>query len=66
MDIIHLIIVLAVLGFALWLLLTYVPMPDPIKKVIIAIVVLALILVVLDFGGIGTGLSLGHHVGPCG
>lgn len=65
MDIIHLIIVLAVLGFALWLLLTYVPMPDPIKKVIIAVVVLALILVVLEFAGIGTGLSFGHHLGPC-
>ena len=65
MDIIHLIIVLAVLGFALWLLLTYVPMPDPIKKVIIGITALALIVLVLQFAGFGTGLNFGHHVGPC-
>lgn len=66
MDIIHLIIVLAVIGFALWILLTYVPMPDPFKKVIIAIVALALILVVLEFVGVDTGLNFGHRIGPCG
>lgn len=65
MDLIHLIIILAVLGFALWLLLTYVPMPEPIKKVIIAVTVLALIIIVLQFAGIGTGLTMGHHIGPC-
>jgi len=53
MDVVHLVIVLAVLGFALWLLLNYVPMPAPFKQVIIAIVALALIIAVLDFAGVG-------------
>jgi len=59
MDVIHLVIILAVLGFALWLLLTYVPMPAPFKTVIIAIVALALIIAVLDFAGIGS-YRIGH------
>lgn len=67
MDIIHLIIVLAVVGFALYLLLAYVPMPDPIKKVIIAIVVLVLIVFVLQFAGIGGSFGSwgSHRLGPC-
>lgn len=52
MSIIGLVLLLAVLGFLLWLLLTYVPMPAPVKTVIIAVVVIALVLFVLDATGI--------------
>lgn len=34
---IHLILVLALIGFLTWIVVTYVPMPDPIKKAIIVI-----------------------------
>lgn len=44
MDLISLIIVLAVVGFVLWLVITYIPMPQPVKTVIIAIAVLILVI----------------------
>jgi len=43
MDIISLVLTLAILGFCVWLLITYVPMPDVLQKVIIAIVAIAMI-----------------------
>lgn len=47
-------VVLVVVGFVLWLILTYVPMPEPFKKVIVAVVVLFLALWLLSaFGVIG-------------
>ena len=52
MSLISLIIALALVGFILWMVLTYVPMPDPFKKVIIVIVVLVLILYLLQAFGI--------------
>lgn len=55
---IHLIIVLAVVGFALWILLNYVPMPSPFKQVIIAIVALVFCLYVLQAVGVNTGTTL--------
>lgn len=44
MDLITLILVLAVVGFCLWLIVTYIPMPPPIKQVIIVIVVVVIVL----------------------
>jgi hypothetical protein len=35
---------LAVVGFILWLIVTYIPMPAPIKQVIIVLVVILVIL----------------------
>lgn len=58
MDLISLIITLAVVGFALWLLLTYIPMPDPVKKVIVAVVVLVLVVWLLQAFGV-TRLNVG-------
>jgi hypothetical protein len=52
MSLITLIIVLAVVGFAVWLLTTYVPMPRPIRLAIIAIVVLVLVVWVLRALGV--------------
>jgi len=50
---ITLILTLALVGFIVWLIITYIPMPDPFKKVIIVIVVIILILYVLNVLGIG-------------
>ena len=56
MNIIVLIITLAVIGFLMWLLLTYVPMPEPFKKIIVVIVVFAVVLWLLyGFGLLGGG-----------
>lgn len=52
MSIITLLLVLAVVGFCLWLVLTYVPMPAPFKQVIVVIVVIALLLWLLNAFGI--------------
>lgn len=44
MGLIELILILALVGFLVYLVVTFVPMPEPFKKVIIAVVVLALVL----------------------
>jgi len=41
------IIVLAVIGFALWLVTSYVPMPEPFKRVLVVGACLILLLVVV-------------------
>lgn len=43
MSILLLVVLLAVIGFALWLVITYVPMPEPFKRAILVIVTLALL-----------------------
>ena len=48
---ITLIITLAVVGFIVYLIVTYIPMPDIFKKVIIVITVILLILYVLKVFG---------------
>jgi len=44
LQLITLIVVLAVVGFCLWLVVTYVPMPAPFKTAIVVGVVLLLVL----------------------
>lgn len=53
MGLIELLIIFAVVGFVAWLILTYVPMPDPMKKVLIVIMVVVLALFLLRTLGIG-------------
>lgn len=53
MDVIHLIIVLAVIGVIWYLVTTYIPMPAPMKTVITVVVVIALCLFLLSALGIG-------------
>jgi hypothetical protein len=56
MSIITLIITLAIIGFLLWLVLTYIPMPEPFKRIILIIVVFAVVLWLLyGFGLLGSG-----------
>lgn len=44
MDLLTLVIVLALIGFCLWLVITYIPMPPPMKQVIVVLVVVVLVL----------------------
>ncbi len=48
MDLISLIIMLAAVGLILWLVTTYIPMDDTIKRVITAVVVIVVVLYVLS------------------
>lgn len=55
MPILTILLGLALFGFILWLIVTYIPMPEPIKKVIIVIAVVFLILWLLNgIGALGT------------
>jgi hypothetical protein len=59
MSIITLIITLAIIGFLMWLVMTYIPMPEPFKKIIIVIVIFAVVLWLLyGFGLLGAGPQL--------
>jgi hypothetical protein len=53
MSLISLIIMLAVLGLIWYLVVTYIPMPAPMKTVITVIAVIALCLLLLNLAGIG-------------
>jgi len=44
MDLLSLIVVVAILGFALWLVTTYVPMPAPMKTALLVIVILLILI----------------------
>lgn len=47
MGLIEFIILVAILGVIIWLITTYIPMPEPFKIVIIFVAVLVVILVLL-------------------
>lgn len=49
---ISLLITLAVVGVILWLVLTYIPMPAPIKQVIIVVAVICIVVYVLRAFGV--------------
>jgi hypothetical protein len=54
MSILTILLSLALFGFILWLITSFIPMPDPIKRIIIAIAVLFLILWLLEgMGALG-------------
>jgi len=60
MSIITIIVVLVVLGLALYLIETYIPMSPPIKMVVRVIIILALVIWLLQAFGLigGTGVHL--------
>lgn len=60
MPLISLIIYIAVIGLVLWLVTTYVPMPEPIKRILVVVVVVVLVIWLLT-----TLLPLGAGMGPC-
>jgi hypothetical protein len=49
---IHLIVILAVIGLLLYLVNAYIPMAEPIKKIINIVVVIGVVIMVLQFFGI--------------
>lgn len=53
MSLVQLVLVLAILGFILYLVNTFIPMPAPIKTAINVLVVIVLVLWLLDVFGIG-------------
>lgn len=46
-SIVTTVLVLALIGFLVYLIVTYIPMPEPFKQVIIVVVVILLVLYVL-------------------
>lgn len=54
MNLIHIVLVLAIFGFILYLVNTYIPMSQPVKTAINVIAVILLVLWLLDLFGIGT------------
>ena len=44
MDILTFLVTLALIGFVLWVVVTYVPMPEPYKRVLVVLVVLLVVL----------------------
>ena len=67
MPLLYLILWIAAIGFVVWLVTTYIPMPDIFKKVILVVVAIAVVLWVLGMfaplGGpvIGPGTGLTRH-----
>ncbi len=53
MGLIELVILLAIVGFLVWLVINYIPMPDAFKKTIIVIVIVVLVLYLLRLFGVG-------------
>lgn len=52
--IIQLLVVIAVVGFLLWLVTTFVPMPAPFKQILVGVACLLLVLYLLQgFGVLG-------------
>lgn len=62
MSILSIILTLAVVGFILWLVVTYIPMPAPFKTVIVVIAVIALILWLVNGLGLVGGLNTPLHL----
>jgi hypothetical protein len=47
-GIIETMLVLALIGFLLWLIITYIPMPEPFPKVIVVVTIVIIILWILN------------------
>lgn len=56
MSLVSLVVLIAVLGFLLWAILTYVPMPPVFQKLLVGTVALALVLYLLQIFGLLSGL----------
>ena len=59
MPLIHIVIMLVVVGFALWVINTYIPMAKPVKTILNIFVIVVLCLFLLQtFGVIDSGIRL--------
>lgn len=54
MNLFQIVLTLVVVGFLLWAVLKYVPMPEPIGRLITAVVVIALVVFILKQTGLWT------------
>lgn len=61
MFIIHVAVILIVIGLLLWLATTYIPMAEPIKRILIGVVVIGTVLWLLSVFGIFDFGSFGDH-----
>lgn len=52
MPLVTLILALALVGFLLWLILTYIPMPEPFKKVLVVLVIVVLVIWLMQLLGV--------------
>jgi hypothetical protein len=57
MPVIHLIVIIAVIGVLLWAINTYVPMDETVKKILNAVVVIALVVWLLVWIFAITGIA---------
>jgi hypothetical protein len=39
-----LVVTIAIVGFVVWLVITYVPMPEPFRRIVVALVILILLI----------------------
>lgn len=53
MSVLYLLCLLALIGVAAWALVTYLPMPAPVKTVIVVVAVIACVIIALNALGIG-------------
>lgn len=51
-SLLSIVLVLALIGFILWLILTYIPMPAPFKSVITVVVVILLVIWLISATGL--------------
>lgn len=52
MDIVSLLVVCVVVGLVLWLITSYVPMPQPVKTVVMVVAVLLICVWLLNWAGL--------------
>ncbi len=51
-ELVRIVIALALIGFLVWVLITYVPMPEAFRRLIIVVVVIAVVLWLLRWVGV--------------
>jgi len=57
MSLVGLVVTLIVVGVLLWLVNTYIPMAEPVKKIINVVVIIAVVLWLLNAFGLFAGLQ---------
>jgi len=51
-DLVRIVIALALIGFLVWVLITYVPMPEAFRRLIVVVVIIAALLWLLRWVGL--------------
>lgn len=57
-GLVHLILILALVGFLVYLIVTYIPMPDIFQKVVMVVIAIVVILYLMQMVGAGAPLRL--------